>query len=857
MAFGFKGGDALLGWGSLKVGTLSMASDEVVGMIKGLAAVVKDQQAASKDAYSKTQQQIQDLSAAVLTLSDTVGTKGASSSPLRLPQLTLPEFTGRENLDRFAEQLTNVLSSSGVAGKFWFTYLKQQCRNDARAFDIICNYETTHASTLSGNSSNDEYITFYDNCLTLLVRQRGIPKEQQIRQILSTYYAMSQQSTESVADFAHRFLETQHSLEKLIPGVHRADGDIELIHAFMLKLQPVLSKDLVSRDSTFSSLTAVIEAAKRLESVKPVPSHEHEKPWKPQAFFAAQATQGSMSKRFHPKRQEQKVKTNFSTAKDDLSGTRLCRFYNKFDVAHCELPNNECSRGYIHKCSICFKVSCKAYFHPKASSPQFSPKGFRHPSRNSPQSHRVQANYVAPKGQEIQDSLLDSVKAVLQDSFHSLKQDLTTSVEKEVKRQLPQPSPASLSNVATTQDPLFSMPATTSLPVNASFSAFDLAGKNILWAKVTSAGVSLPLPLDSCCSVSLVSQNHAETVVKFNPALQFTKLEQPIPVSVAGPNSSLRAVGLLQVPIVWETGKSAIFTMLVVPNLTWPILFGQNHLRQTDARIYSKDLRVFFADPAMNFEVKCYDTNPNEAFPTLRGHQPCRSSTAYVTCLLTPLPPPGTSSEHVSLTKGLNLVTVCIVVAASLVSSPLLAGPLWLEGTQFSPNLQSLSGLIDLQSLKRVSSPGEISPSFFPSSHSGFSKCRPSRPLIPSGNSHMTAIASQSNIPNHFPDPQDMVLVTNILVYSDTGSATLPFHVSLGKIRPFSDADTAAYRDAVSYTAQYLSDNWFSQVCMNEHDSPLTSEHLVAMPSHTSSLTSGLDSSLLSEFLENNMESGN
>ena len=95
-----------------------------------------------------------------------------------------------------------------------------------------------------------------------------------------------------------------------------------------------------------------------------------------------------------------------------------------------------------------------------------------------------------------------------------------------------------------------------------------------------------------------------KTVVKFNPALQFTKLEQPIPVSVAGPNSSPRAVGILQVPIVWETGKSAIFTMLVVPNLTWPSLFGQNHLRQTDARIYSKDLRVFSADPAMNFEIK-------------------------------------------------------------------------------------------------------------------------------------------------------------------------------------------------------------------------------------------------------------
>ena len=233
---------------------------------------------------------------------------------------------------------------------------------------------------------------------------------------------------------------------------------------------------------------------------------------------------------------------------------------------------------------------------------------------------------------------MDSVKAVVQDSFQSLKHDLATSIENEVKHQPPQPSPVSLSNATTRQDPLFSMPATTSLPVNASFSAFDIAEKYILWAKVTSAGVSLPLHLDSCCSVSLVSQNHAETVVKFNPARQFTKLEQPIPVPVAGPNSSLRAVGVLQVPIVWESGQSALFTMLAVPNLTWPILFGQNHLRKTDARIYSKDLCVFFADPALNFEVQCYDTNQLEAFPTLRGYQPCRSSTVNVTCLLTAMP---------------------------------------------------------------------------------------------------------------------------------------------------------------------------------------------------------------------------
>ena len=187
-------------------------AEEGVGLIKGLADIVKDQQTASKDVFSKTQQQIQDLSAAVQILSNTVCIKSSTNSPLRLPQLTLSEFTGRENLDQFAEQLTNVLASSGVSAKFWFTYLKQQCRKDAWAFNIICNYETTHASMLNEKTSHDEYLEFYDKCLTCLNTQRGVPKEQKIRQLLSTYYSMTQQQMESVAAFAYRFLETQHSL---------------------------------------------------------------------------------------------------------------------------------------------------------------------------------------------------------------------------------------------------------------------------------------------------------------------------------------------------------------------------------------------------------------------------------------------------------------------------------------------------------------------------------------------------------------------------------------------------------------------------------------------------------------------
>eukprot|EP00795_Rhopilema_esculentum_P004934 gene4934-21274_t len=42
--------------------------------------------------------------------------------------------------------------------------------------------------------------------------------------------------------------------------------EIELVHAFALKLKPAISRDLMARDFRFPSLTALIEAAKRFET---------------------------------------------------------------------------------------------------------------------------------------------------------------------------------------------------------------------------------------------------------------------------------------------------------------------------------------------------------------------------------------------------------------------------------------------------------------------------------------------------------------------------------------------------------------------------------------------------------------
>ena len=66
------------------------------------------------------------------------------------------------------------------------------------------------------------------------------------------YYGMS---TESVSDFAHQFLETHHSLEKLIPGIHHTTdrNDCKLIPTVSIKLRPSITKELLSWDVHFKA----------------------------------------------------------------------------------------------------------------------------------------------------------------------------------------------------------------------------------------------------------------------------------------------------------------------------------------------------------------------------------------------------------------------------------------------------------------------------------------------------------------------------------------------------------------------------------------------------------------------------
>ena len=930
-------------------------ADETAGMIKGLAEVVQNQQILQNTAMKETTAQLKQLSETVATLTQSLPPAGPTGTSLRLPNLVLPKYTGKEHLDRFLEQLQTIFQSSDVPAKFWLTYLKQQTQQDSRAYDAICTAEKEHAAKILGpdpsKTSPAEFAKLYKQCVDALKLKRGKPRDQQLRELLGTYYTMSQARDESVADFAHRFRETQNELEKLLPNIHRTpdskgNTDIELIYSFAIKLQEPIAKALISREFAYSSLQAIIEAAERFElhalprSRDRTVIHEHAE-WKPaeiDAVYSGTSANGpkpySAKKNSHMPSQNTKnfrdsrgpsqgklgsdsqlnrsssrpsPRPSFSDDTDVHFGTQaspqpaeICRNFNKFRRSFCELDHNRCAHDRLHKCEVCHQWGCKACNHRASSSSNAT--RVRSKFNSQGQAH-VASNIAASSGQSVSSASelcfppsdqappTPDLTTVLSNMHRSL-QSLSVRMEKLERPPLPTPlvaPPPAASNPGSApgpdflvQAPAYSYPVITAIPNHVSIPALDLANKHILWTPITSAGVSLPLPIDSCCSLSLVSKAHADVIAQKHPHLTFTKLQSSLPVAVANPSSQLAAIGFMQVPIIWESGRPSIFSMLVVPGLAWPILFGQNHLRITKAHTDHAGLKVHFADPPMNFTVTCRDTNPLDVFPPMRN-QPSSSAppgpsssssmappSTNVTCLLTAMPSPSHPSTHIRLHRGFNLVTLCLVMTASLVGSSLFSSPQWLEGQEISPGIQVISGPFDLHALSSV--PSLDDPLFFKTEGHHYPKCRPSRmvppfepPPVQAGvlNSPIQPLDIGNAFANDVP-AFSTKFYTTVVVKSTKDHTVLPHNANLSSIQPFNSNHEQVFSEAADHTAHTLADTWFeyakhtgttqnpSSVARSQAQPTGTScfPQSWSLQAQTSELTkAGLDSSYLSPFL--------
>ena len=453
-------------------------------------------------------------------------------------------------------------------------------------------------------------------------------------------------------------------------------------------------------------------------------------------------------------------------------------------------------------------------------------------------------------------------------------QSLSVRMEK-LEHPPPSPQPHPPPSVFQPKCPVFGCPALTALPNGLKIPNLDFSSRRILWTPVVSTGVSLPLPLDSSCSTSLISQSHADVICEKSPQLTYQKLEQPIPVAVATLATQLEAVAVLQVPITWENGQSSIFPMLVMPNLTWSISFGQNHLGQTQAVTDHANYHVRFNYQALNFTVNCRNSSLFEAFPSSADilNSGESASGANITCLLTSTPLPNSPKEQVQLHRGFNIVTLCLALAASLVGTSALTSPLWLDGQKISPGVHVVSALLSLTEAQTHMSSVSLQLNDFRSFTGPFNypKCHPNQPLpepepVHTGvlsAEHVDTISQLSDIPDFITTYQ-----VNVLVRSTRNTASFLMHATLSNTRAQTSADSEVFEEATAHTASNLADmcyNFAQQIPVNANDHVCNDTNFYTRKSAYASAAlkswqprqqqeemkkAGLHSSLLSQFLD-------
>ena len=284
---------------------------------------------------------------------------------------------------------------------------------------------------------------------------------------------MVQGRDETVPQFAHRFLQVQHSLEKLIPNIHYTPDqqDTELQHAFLIKLRPPIAKHLVSRDFDFTSLQSVINVAKRDDSQFPssIPNNRamYADPFredKAMLKFPSGTSNTSPPKCFscgktgHLKKDCKSTQLGRSNSSSNASnGTKkksdVCYFYNRYSKPKCLISLFKCKFGKLHKCSLCTRFGCALYQH------------------NSD----AQLNLLStPDTSEINHQITSTIN----EGFDKLANKLAglTSTASDIK--------SNISGVENENLPMFGMPSVVSNTVDLP----NLSNRHIMWCKVKSRG---------------------------------------------------------------------------------------------------------------------------------------------------------------------------------------------------------------------------------------------------------------------------------------------------------------------------------------------------------------------------------
>ena len=300
-----------------------------------------------------------------------------------------------------------------------------------------------------------------------LQAKRGKPKDQQARDLLAEYYSMKQNESENVCDFAHRFMDVQTALCKLIPKIHLTPDstNVELQHAFVIKLRSTIRAEIASREFKFPDLQPIIGTAHRYELHHPpvmetwklsrarvsdtllstkshIPTHSIDRPtYSPcsichktnhlqkDCFFKHQSSPAKLQEPQQSSPYRNRSVTpppsvlSRVPAKLPQQSSPICKNYNQYHTARCEQPRNQCSQGRNRICSVCKLYGCKAvkhvsppvrYFNTKPRpSVQFTP--------TSQPTNLATSTHISPPAQEHTISQLVHAVSDLSDAVKQLK----------------------------------------------------------------------------------------------------------------------------------------------------------------------------------------------------------------------------------------------------------------------------------------------------------------------------------------------------------------------------------------------------------------------------------------------------
>ena len=134
----------------------------------------------------------------------------------------------------------------------------------------------------------------------------------------------------------------------------------------------------------------------------------------------------------------------------------------------------------------------------------------------------------------------------------------------------------------------------------------------------------------------------------------------------------------------------------------------------------------------------------------------------------------------------------------------------WLEGLQVSPDINIISGPIDLQ---HVPSHLKVSEPEFHAKP----KCSPSRLLPPYEEPDYiggftipeSALDSVSQLSDVLHDFDHQIFYTNAMVHTTHNKASLPYNCQLGKLSLMTDNDKDEFEAAADHTAEQLSEGWW------------------------------------------------